>query len=320
MSGINNNKYIMEYAPVVIITLCRYSHFKNCIESLERCHNSNKTDVFIGLDYPVSEYQIEGYNKICHYLADSSFSFNKLIVVKREKNYGSKMNYLSLYNDKIQSNYSSWIFSEDDNVFSINFLDFINNNLVKFNNDDRIYAINGYSFPIDYGCRSDNLLKTYMYSPWGVGMWVKKVKFTSTLEADEYIYNMKSAIKLLKHSPYIFESLVSMRYRNLYYGDTVLRARLLLTDMSCISPVSSKVRNCGFDNTGINCYYDGGKHANQEIDCNKSYVETGSLPSVYNVPDRIYNLYFHVSSKKLLKSIIKYFILIIKHFIKRCLM
>lgn len=45
----------MIYSPVIIPTLNRYEHFRECLESLEHCVDADKTTVYIGLDYPPSE-------------------------------------------------------------------------------------------------------------------------------------------------------------------------------------------------------------------------------------------------------------------------
>ena len=59
----------MEYAPVCIVTLNRYEHFRKCLESLEQCTGANKTEVFVSLDYPPSEKYIEGWKKTDAFLA-----------------------------------------------------------------------------------------------------------------------------------------------------------------------------------------------------------------------------------------------------------
>lgn len=46
------NIIVDNFAPVIIPTLCRYEHFKECLESLSRCTWAEKTEVYIGLDYP----------------------------------------------------------------------------------------------------------------------------------------------------------------------------------------------------------------------------------------------------------------------------
>ena len=54
----------MLYAPVVIPTLNRFEHFKQCLESLERCNNADKTEVYVALDYPPSDKYVEGGEKL----------------------------------------------------------------------------------------------------------------------------------------------------------------------------------------------------------------------------------------------------------------
>ena len=61
---------IKQYAPVWIPTLNRFEHFKRCLESLERCTGADKTDVYVGLDYPPSDKYVEGWKKIDAYLAE----------------------------------------------------------------------------------------------------------------------------------------------------------------------------------------------------------------------------------------------------------
>ena len=52
------------YSPIIIPTLNRFTHFKNCVESLAACTNADKTELIIGLDYPPSEKYVDGWIKI----------------------------------------------------------------------------------------------------------------------------------------------------------------------------------------------------------------------------------------------------------------
>ena len=81
---------ITYYAPVVIPTLNRYEHFRRCLESLERCTGAEKTNIYVGLDYPPSDKYVEGWKKIDCYLAEKEKNngFNRLIVYRRTHNCG----------------------------------------------------------------------------------------------------------------------------------------------------------------------------------------------------------------------------------------
>ena len=60
----------MNYAPVVIPTLNRYEHLKQCLESLEKCTGAEYTDVYIGVDYPPNDRYVEGWKKVDAYLQE----------------------------------------------------------------------------------------------------------------------------------------------------------------------------------------------------------------------------------------------------------
>lgn len=59
---------ITNYAPVIIPTLCRYEKFRNCMETLSQCTGADKTTVYIGLDYPLNQSHVAGYQWIKKYL------------------------------------------------------------------------------------------------------------------------------------------------------------------------------------------------------------------------------------------------------------
>ena len=118
------------YAPVVIPTLCRYKHLKNCITSLASCEHAAETILFVALDYPAFDKHRDGYERIREYLPTVS-GFKDVVIIEREHNLGAVENMRNLI-DVVFSKYDKLIFSEDDNVFAPGFLDFVNKALVKF--------------------------------------------------------------------------------------------------------------------------------------------------------------------------------------------
>ena len=120
----------MIHAPVGIVTLNRYSHFRKCLESLEKCTGAAETEVFVALDYPPSEKYKEGWTDIDEYLKnkEADKGIKQLNVVRRKCNCGvGKPNgNWELLEKSLHEHYDRYIFTEDDNVFSPNFLEFIN--------------------------------------------------------------------------------------------------------------------------------------------------------------------------------------------------
>ncbi len=78
----------MKCVPVIIPTLCRYEHFKDCIESLKCCPEASQTELFVGLDYPAKEEHVSGWEKIGKYL-DTLAGFKKVNVFRQATNLGS---------------------------------------------------------------------------------------------------------------------------------------------------------------------------------------------------------------------------------------
>mgnify|MGYP003571322879 CR=1 FL=1 len=249
------------FAPVIIPTLCRYEHFKRCIESLSECVGAEHTEVYVGLDYPIKDSHREGYQTICEYLAHAKFRFKKLHVLKREKNLGPGGNSSKL-REEVTRDFDRWIYSEDDNVFSPNFLVYINKGLEHYKDDPRVFAICGYTMPVDWKIGDNNHFATRSFRAWGYGVWLNKYtdfwKSRNGKWISDFLYKKKNANKesffqLYRNEYGIWESAIKHLFmRKIYYGDMMVYAYLLGTNRYIICPSRSLVRNEGFDKFGVN--------------------------------------------------------------------
>ena len=184
-------------APVLIITLNRYVHFSRCIKSLSACTDADKTDLYIALDYPLKVKDWDGYKKIDNYIKTIK-TFKNVNIIKRNENYGAVKNFFDSV-AQIFKKHDKLIFSEDDNEFSPNFLNFINNGLNKFANNPLVNAICGYNYPFNI---PKNYTKNYYFSQgfstWGFGIW--KTKFESfdwdITNLNRFLHNPLNVIKL----------------------------------------------------------------------------------------------------------------------------
>lgn len=62
--------------PILIITLCRYRHFVNCVESLHKNVLAKETELYVGLNYPTKEKSWLEYQKIEEYLEKGIYVVN----------------------------------------------------------------------------------------------------------------------------------------------------------------------------------------------------------------------------------------------------
>lgn len=259
---------IEEYAPVLIPTLCRYETLKKCLDSLSVCTGASSTDVHVALDYPSNEKHWAGYYKISSYL-EGLTGFKNVFVYKRENNYGIIKNAQDLI-QRVSNQYSCFIFTEDDNEFSPNFLEYINKGLKKYRDNPDVIAICGFNYPFPYL----NNIKGYYcnaypvkaYTAWGVARWTNKIPydFVNEKKATEIVYSWEMVKKLWKLGMHATVHRLLYRHKE-GYSDLMYHIYFLLNNKYAIFPAISKVRNWGFEGNASHCY-ENPIYAKQKID------------------------------------------------------
>ena len=241
----------MAYYPILITTLNRYTHFKRCVESLAANKYADQTELIIGLDYPPNEQYVEGYNQIKAYIPLIS-GFRKVTVFEREENFGPKKNFNSIL-EYAYNFYDAIIGTEDDNVFSPCFLEFMNQGLNHFKNDKRVMTVSGYTEPQYYGRVKESVMFSYDCSPWGMGMWKHKNYTYSNDFLRDIIFNPRKSWKIFYKSPGLFHQLMGMVKGNYINGDGYRSIYNVINNTLQFSPSLSLVRNMGYDNSGVTC-------------------------------------------------------------------
>lgn len=278
-----------KFAPVVIPTLCRYEHFRRCIESLARCKYADKTELIIGLDYPLKESHVEGYRKIKEYLESGIEGYGKLTVIMHTKNQGGVQNYQHILK-KAFNRYDRVIVSEDDNEFAPDFLDYVNKGLDRYEDSPEVVAICGYNYPINMEDYPDTSYLSHNYSAWGCGLWrSKNERYLNTMTLDRckrLLRNPGAVIKILRIKPTLLISLWHMIRKNTLLGDVNREIYNIVDNHYCLFPRLSMVRNWGHDGSGINCGdANNDLYLRQDIDCSQEFDMSGEvriLPPTYN--------------------------------------
>ena len=298
------------FAPVLIPTMNRYAHFKRCVDSLSNCTYADKTELIIGLDFPPSEKYYEGYNKICDYIQTIK-SFKKVTVLKREYNWGANKNTINL-REYASRDYDRFIFSEDDNEFSPNFLDYINQGLEKFKDNNNIFAICGYNYPIDmFDCKNEYYF-SHEFSAWGYGSWFNKFNNVS-----HEIHKPQYLKKFFQTEPLQILFINNMRLipfvRQIekgYLGDVYITTFLYAHKTYTIFPRVSLVRNWGQDGSGIHCNkLKIDNYKKQPIDDRLLFPFEGNyLLEINQIANRKFREHYKMSIKTWLKNFFLFFL------------
>jgi hypothetical protein len=247
---------INNFAPIAIHTLNRHVHFKRCVESLSRCKYADQTELHIALDYPVKESHWEGYTLILDYIS-SIKGFKSVVLYKRDKNLGARGNSMQLKYDVL--NKHDIIFNtEDDNEFSPNTLEYINEALELYTNDESILGVctSHHQIEIPKEATGSYFIMD-SYSPMGFATW--KDKYLKYLKIDKktfivsFLKNYNNYKRFRKERLYIIASLLESISNNYILGDGVMTAYLLINKMQCVFPIVQKAKSHGYDGSGVNC-------------------------------------------------------------------
>jgi hypothetical protein len=258
------------FAPVVIPTLNRAEHLRNCIESLKNNKGAEYTELYIGLDFPPAEKYREGYEKVKEYLG-TVHGFKKIHVIERDHNWGAIENIKDIIKQALAV-HESFIFSEDDNVFSPCFLSYINSGLAQFKNDKTILSISGYSYPVEFNKDENTVIKMQRYhSDWGFGMWKDRCQVLHDTINQNYFdllfldSKRTNRLRKLSRKNYIYAfGLCTPSKANIRPMDYTISIFQIDRNMFSIMPKVSLVKNEGWDNSGIHC---------QDDDCSAAAIK-----------------------------------------------
>lgn len=269
----------MVFAPVCIPTLNRVEHLIKCIESLKACKYADKTELVIGVDCPIRDDHIKGWLEVKKYVKTID-GFKKVTVFFREVNVGIHENY-RLLREYAFANYDRMIFSEDDNVFSPCFLDYMNHALEKFEDDPEVWAICSFfqSEYIDLSNYTSNVIKIKgYYCDYGSGTWKDKFedkKNSIHVPYQKYVCSQGKKLEVFKRYLSLFYLFVTIKdsYPELQGPcDISYAISSILNNMYYIVPTVPIVKNIGYDGTGTYC---GGAeedlYSGREITEEKSY-------------------------------------------------
>lgn len=256
----------MDYAPIIIPTLNRVDHLKRCLKSLEMNIGAEQTEVYISVDYPPAQKYWDGYLEVKKWLNDNAnaMKFKKVHVFFQDINLGARENSFFL-EDQIKEKSDRYIYTEDDNEFSPNFLQYINLGLDIFENDEKILGICG-AKDTEWIYDDNNIAYVKLFPAYGYGSWFSKEyrikKRGQEFLLDKETLNPKFMRKLFVRNRCLFNTYICNvlckedgLYWNedeLYWCDSLRSIYMHLSDVVCVAPQKVKSRTWGNDGSGIN--------------------------------------------------------------------
>jgi len=240
-------------APIGISVYNRLEHFKQCIEALQKNTLADQSELFIYSDAPGRPEDEELVKKVREYVRNIK-GFKRICLIERENNYGGTQNFNDAQKD-LTKKYGKSIFMEDDIVTAPGFLQFMNDALEFYRDDDRIISISGYSLPL-------KLLKNYKkdvyvlprYNAWGVGiLWKHYEKYQKPINKEEY-EAIEDKCKILTIGGEDVLMMIEKEVNGeLDAGDVRIMYQQAVQNKYTLYPKKSLVQNIGHDGSGVHC-------------------------------------------------------------------
>ncbi|MEY4572063.1 MAG: hypothetical protein RLZ10_1289 [Bacteroidota bacterium] len=160
----------MKLAPIVLFTFKRLDTLKQTIEALEKNYMAKESELIIFSDAAKGDADKIAVEKVREYLV-TIHGFKKIIIHEAKQNKGLAQSIIDGVSQVLKT-HDSVIVLEDDLVTSPNFLNFMNESLIKYLNIENVFSISGFSFDLKFKEKfySDSYFLNRGWS-WGWATW-----------------------------------------------------------------------------------------------------------------------------------------------------
>lgn len=240
----------MTYAPIALFTYNRADHTQRAVESLLQNAEAKDSDLFIFSDGAKNEKAIKGVEDNRKYIHTIS-GFKSISIIEREKNWGLANSLIAGITEVINK-YGRVIVVEDDLILSPYFLQFMNEGLEKYKDDDRVGTINAFVPPIKEKLPDTYFL--YFMHPWGWATWKRSWDLLN-LNTKYLLRKMRFKVKKfnLGGNCGSYGNLYCQKVGKVDSWYIRFYASLFLNKKLNLFPKQAMVINGGLDDSGTHC-------------------------------------------------------------------
>jgi len=241
-----------DLAPILIFVYNRPEHTRLVLESLSRNFLAGQSELYIYADAAKNESDRSDVEKVRSFI-QSINGFAKVSITERNKNIGLANNIIDGVT-KVVNQYGKVIVLEDDLILSPYFLQFMNEALEVYKNDEKIGHVHACEFFMNDNL-PDTFLTTFIGS-WGWGTWDRAWRYFNP--DGTYLLNQLKDKQLTRafdlNNSYGFTKMLRNQIKGLNNSWAIRwNASLFLKNCYALNVGKSLVRNVGFDGSGTNC-------------------------------------------------------------------
>jgi hypothetical protein len=243
-----------KYSPIILFVYTRLDHTKKTIDSLKKNILANESDFFIYSDFSRSDDDLIDVNKMRLYLKTIN-GFKSIHIIERKENFGLAKNIITGVTEVVNK-YGKVIVIEDDIVTSPYFLQYMNDSLLKYKNNEKLISISGYRYPIGNIDNNDDTFVSRMPMCWGWATWESKWNlFEKDLNSVKRMSKEQIAYINFEGTNNFFDQAIDningrINTWFIFWYITAVKNKMLT-----LYPRESLVINVGHDGSGENCSY-----------------------------------------------------------------
>lgn len=242
-------------APVIVFVYNRPEHTKKTIEALAKNNLASETEVYIFSDAAKNEKSREKVRNVREYidLLPQKKYFKSVKIHKAHCNKGLAESVISGVSQVIKE-CGKVIVVEDDLISSIDFLQYMNEALDYYEKNDKIWSISGYNVPIKIPSNYESdIYLSYRGASWGWATWNnrwEKVDWNVS-DYDEF-KKSKELRKRLNRGGRDMSNMLDLQMLGKIDSWAIRWCYTQSkTDTFTVYPVVSRIKNIGFDGSGI---------------------------------------------------------------------
>lgn len=283
----------MKIAPIILFAYNRIDSLSKTIESLKMNNLARYSDLYIYIDGPKNDIDKQKVEIVFKYVNGIKNGFKSVSVIRNAHNKGLGPSIIRGVTDVIGVHEKA-IVVEDDLYCTPNFLDFMNQALDFYYENNNIFSISGYGLKIKrpVGYKGDVYLSNRA-SSWGWATWKNRWDLVDWEVRDwnELVSDKKKQKDFNKGGSDMYSMLKGyMEGKNKSWAIRFCYSQYKLGKYS-ITPFLSKVENEGFGINATNCKQ---KYSRFKTDLDLSGVTN------FDFPEDIF------PNKQILKSCYKY--------------
>lgn len=266
-------------APILLFVYNRPEHTRLSVESLKNNILAEESELFIYADAAKNEMDKPDVDKVRAYIHTIN-GFAKISIVEREQNIGLANNVIDGVTTLVNQ-FGRVIVLEDDLILSQYFLQFMNEALETYKDEENVGHIHACEF-----FQNNHLPDTFLIKfvgSWGWGTWSRAWKNFNPDGASllKELENKHLTKSFDFNNAYGFTRMLRKQIKGLNNSWAIRwNASLYLKDCYSLNVGKSLVQNIGFDGTGTNCGTDSfisSSLSKQKIDVEKIEPITENL-------------------------------------------